>query len=313
MASGCPTISAQALAVGDYLLFLNSDVLVHPHWLPPLVARLQEDETIAAVGPRILNLDGSLQLAGALLLRAGATVTYGGSDDPNRLEYTFSRDVDYCSGACLAVRRSAFDDVGGFDPTFGLIYFEDADLCLRLWQHGLRTVYEPSSMVTHVGGGGIEPGPRCAAPRKAKPLDLRAAVADAPRSLSAGTAGFPPTATCRARHPQLGSRARRRRRSHRQRPRQHLPLGARHSRNTSPRQGPSLDRARGRSPERVHSRRFRFDAVVAATPVSESLGELIAERQPQAAMISVEDILAPDGQLEQGRLAHAAAAAGLAP
>ena len=143
-------------AIGRYLLFLNSDVLVHPGWLSPLLKRL-EDDTIAAVGPRILNLDGSLQLAGALLTRAGATVTYGEGDDPDLSEYMFTRDVDYCSGACLAIRRTAFDDVGGFDPMFGLIYFEDADLCLSLWQSGLRTVYEPTSTVTHVGGGGSSP------------------------------------------------------------------------------------------------------------------------------------------------------------
>ena len=146
-------------ARGRYLLFLNSDVLVHAGWLPPLLDRVQGDKTIAAVGPRQLNLDGSLELAGALLSRAGATLSYGHGDDPDRPEYVFARDTDYCSGACLLVRRSSFNAVGGFDPAFGLIYFEDADLCLRLWERGERVVYEPASTVTHVGGGGSGPGP----------------------------------------------------------------------------------------------------------------------------------------------------------
>lgn len=146
-------------AVGKFVLFLNSDALVHPGWLPPLLARTVDNETVAAVGPRFLNLDGSLQSAGALLSRAGATLTYGNGDDPDRPEYSFPRSVDYSAGACLLIRRSAFNEVGGFDPAFGLIYFEDADLCLALWQLGHRVVYEPRSSVTHVGGGGSEASP----------------------------------------------------------------------------------------------------------------------------------------------------------
>jgi GT2 family glycosyltransferase len=147
-----------ARAVGRYLLFLNSDVNVHPDWLPHLLAHLDRDPRVAAVAPRLLNPDGSLQLAGALLSRSGATWSYGAGDDPDRAEYSFAREVDYAAGACLLVRRSAFDAVGGFDPVFGRIYFEDADLCLRLWSEGQRTLYEPRSTATHVGGRGRPPG-----------------------------------------------------------------------------------------------------------------------------------------------------------
>src|SRR5919198_2685725 len=147
-----------ARAVGRYLLFLNSDVIVQPEWLPPLLARLDDEAQVAAVAPRLLNTDGSLQLAGALLSRSGATVSYGAGDDPGRAEYAFARDVDYAAGACLLIRRTAFDAVGGFDPVYDPIYFEDADLCLRLWSDGLRTVYEPRSTVTHLGGRGRPPG-----------------------------------------------------------------------------------------------------------------------------------------------------------
>src|SRR5919197_1519554 len=147
-----------ARPVGRILLFLNSDVNVHAGWLPPLLARLEDDAKVGAVAPRVLNTDGSLQLAGALLSRSGATWLYGSGDNPDRAEYSFARDVDYAAGACLLVRRSAFNAVGGFDPIFGRIYFEDADLCLRLWSEGLRTVYEPRSTVTHIGGRGRPPG-----------------------------------------------------------------------------------------------------------------------------------------------------------
>ena len=141
-----------AHAVGRYVLFLNNDALVRPGWLPPLLARIASDERIAAVGPRLLNLDGTLQIAGALVARSGSTLEYGYGDDADAPAYRFPRAVDYLSGACLLVRRSAFDEVGGFDPVYSLGYFEDADLCLSLAARGYRVAYEPRSSVTHVRG-----------------------------------------------------------------------------------------------------------------------------------------------------------------
>jgi len=139
-------------AVGRYVLFLNNDALVLPGWLPPLLQRAESDVRIGAVGPRLLNLDGSLQLAGALVARSGSTHELGYGEPADAPEYGFSRVVDYLSGACLLVRRSAFEEIGGFDAAYGLGYFEDADLCLSLAQHGYRVVYEPRSSVTHVRG-----------------------------------------------------------------------------------------------------------------------------------------------------------------
>jgi GT2 family glycosyltransferase len=142
-----------ALARGRHLLFLNSDVLVQPGWLPPLLERIQSDPGIGAVGPMLLDADGSLQLAGALLSRSGSTAAYGDGDDPDCPEYRFARVVDYLSGACLLVRRAAFNEVGGFDAAYRLAYFEDADLCLALAERGYRTCYEPRSRVVHLHGG----------------------------------------------------------------------------------------------------------------------------------------------------------------
>jgi len=139
-------------AIGRYLLFLNNDALVQPGWLPPLLEAIEANERIAAVGPRLLNLDGSLQGAGHLVARTGSTVAYGFGDPADRVEYRFPRVVDYLSGACLMVRRSSFNEVGGFDPVYGLGYFEEADLCLSLAERGYRVVYEPRSLVAHVRG-----------------------------------------------------------------------------------------------------------------------------------------------------------------
>jgi GT2 family glycosyltransferase len=149
---------AAASARGRYLALLNSDALVPAGWLSTLVETIEADPRIAAVGPKLLNLDGSLQLAGALVARTGSTLEYGYGDDADRPAYSFPRDVDYTSAACLLLRRSAFEEVGGFDPAYGLGYFEDADLCLAFGARGYRVVYDPRIAVTHArGASGIGP------------------------------------------------------------------------------------------------------------------------------------------------------------
>jgi GT2 family glycosyltransferase len=141
-----------ALSRAPYLVFLNSDAIVHSGWLSPLLERA-EDERVAAVAPLLLNLDGSVQEAGALIFREAETVLYGFGGDAHDSNWAFSRVVDYASAACLLVRRSAFNLVGGFDTSFGLAYYEDLDLCLALSERRLFTVYEPRSLVTHARGG----------------------------------------------------------------------------------------------------------------------------------------------------------------
>jgi GT2 family glycosyltransferase len=145
-------------ARGRDLVFLNNDVFVHGRWLAPLLARLSEP-WVGAVGPKILNPDGSLQSAGALVARSGSTTEYGLGLDPDALEFDFPRVVDYVPGCCLVVRHSVFDSLGGFDPVFGRGYFEDVDLCFSLAGRGLRVLYEPQSRVTHMrGGSGMSEG-----------------------------------------------------------------------------------------------------------------------------------------------------------
>ena len=141
-----------AVARAPFLLFLNSDTIVQPGWLPPLFEALT-DETVAAAGPQFLNADGSLQEAGALVLPTGGTVLHGHGERADLAEFRFRRLVDYVSAACLIVRRSLFNDLGGFDPVYGLGYYEDVDLCFTLRRCGYRVVYEPRSVVTHVRRG----------------------------------------------------------------------------------------------------------------------------------------------------------------
>ncbi|HEU5001819.1 MAG TPA: glycosyltransferase family 2 protein [Actinomycetota bacterium] len=140
-------------ARAPYVCILNSDAFVGPGWLPPLIEALELDPSAGAAVPRLLHLDGHLQEAGGVVGRDGSTRAVGDGDDPEALPYRFRRYVDYGSAACLVMRRSVFNEVGGFDPAYPMGYCEDVDLCFALHERGLRTVYEPRSSVRHVRWG----------------------------------------------------------------------------------------------------------------------------------------------------------------
>ncbi len=163
---GAQQASARALC------FMNPDVLAEPGWLEPLLARL-EDPAVAAAVPLILGLDGAVQDAGPLLGRDGRTVALGAGADPDDPAYRFARAVDYGTGACLALRRDAFEAVDGFAEDYLPAYCEDVDLCLRLGQKGWLTVYEPASRIRHAGGVSVSAS------------DLEAMVARSTRTLRA--------------------------------------------------------------------------------------------------------------------------------
>jgi GT2 family glycosyltransferase len=149
---GTATNQGATRAVGKYLCLLNSDALVQPGWLDPMIELLEQAPTVAVVVPMLLNRDGSLQEAGGAVGREGGVLVIGHDDDPDAQEYRFRRQVDYGSGACMVLRRRVFHAVGGFDVGYGLGYFEDVDLCFTLEAAGQSVVYEPSARIVHAGG-----------------------------------------------------------------------------------------------------------------------------------------------------------------
>jgi GT2 family glycosyltransferase/SAM-dependent methyltransferase len=143
----CNTAATQAR--GDILILLNNDVQVTPGWLGKLVSCLESDDRIGAVGPRIRYPNGWLQEAGTRLHRDGSAEMLGLNDQADLPRYQYTRDVDYCSGACLALRRVDFDRLGGFDTGYAPAYCEDSDLCMRLRAEGRRIVYCADTEVVH--------------------------------------------------------------------------------------------------------------------------------------------------------------------
>jgi GT2 family glycosyltransferase/LmbE family N-acetylglucosaminyl deacetylase/glycosyltransferase involved in cell wall biosynthesis len=140
---------AAASARGEHLLLLNNDALVQEDALLHGVRRLTLDPGIGAVGGQILWWDGRLQEAGSIIWRDGSCTGYGRGCSPDGGPYRFVRDVDYCSGALLMVRRHLFEALGGFDEVFAPAYYEETDLCARLWQSGHRVVFDPAFRARH--------------------------------------------------------------------------------------------------------------------------------------------------------------------
>jgi GT2 family glycosyltransferase/glycosyltransferase involved in cell wall biosynthesis len=139
-------------ARGRYICFLNSDALVEPAWLPPLLEVLA-DPLVGAVVPMYLNESGTLQEAGSVVDSIGHCHMVGRNGNPKDFQHRFRREIDFGSAACMLVPAGVFLEAGGFDELFSPGYFEDTDLCFKLHERGLRTIYEPRSRVVHVQHG----------------------------------------------------------------------------------------------------------------------------------------------------------------
>jgi N-acetylglucosaminyl-diphospho-decaprenol L-rhamnosyltransferase len=154
-----------AETTGEYVLILNPDTVVEPGATKALAEALDRDPGLAVVGPRTENLDGTLYPSvrrfpamGVAFGHAFLGLVWPGNPATRRyrmLDWDHDRpaaDVDWVGGACMLVRRSAFDLVGGFDEAY-FMYVEDVDLCWRLGRAGWRIGYEPTARVMHALGG----------------------------------------------------------------------------------------------------------------------------------------------------------------
>ena len=140
------------LAHGEFLIFLNNDTVVQPGWLDALLKTFSSHPDTGLAGSKLVYPDGSLQEAGGLVFSDGSAANLGRNGDPTDPRFNFVREVDYCSGAAIAIRRSLFAELGGFDQRYRPAYYEDTDLAMRVRQHGLKVRYQPASVVVHFEG-----------------------------------------------------------------------------------------------------------------------------------------------------------------
>lgn len=150
-----------------WVLISNPDVVLGAGSVDRLLAVAREDPGIGAVGPAILDPDGSVYpsarsipslrtgIGHALFANLWMNNPWSRAYRNDSSAHVARRDAGWLSGACLLVRRSAFDRVGGFDEGY-FMYFEDVDLGYRLGRAGFRNVYEPEATVIHTGAHSTE-------------------------------------------------------------------------------------------------------------------------------------------------------------
>lgn len=144
--------AAAAMARGRFLLFLNNDTeMVTEQWLEKLLKPF-ERESVGIAGVKLVYPDGRLQEAGGIIFQDASGWNYGNGDDPDKPEYSYFKSVDYCSGACLMIRRALWEKLGGFDARFSPAYYEDTDLCFAARQTGHDVVFQPAVRVIHHEG-----------------------------------------------------------------------------------------------------------------------------------------------------------------
>jgi GT2 family glycosyltransferase len=150
------------VAQGEYLLFLNSDTRVFSNTFARLVGFADSEPRAGAVGPLVLNADGSFQLSfGAPLslfseFRQKAWATPASRHvDTDTLK---TRQVGWVSGCCLLTRRGDFPGGKVFDEGI-FLYFDDSELCARLRKAGKRIFFFPGARMVHLGGASVSAMP----------------------------------------------------------------------------------------------------------------------------------------------------------
>jgi GT2 family glycosyltransferase len=136
------------MATGELVLFLNDDTVVEPGALGALVDALADNPAWGACQAKLLLLDdpGRLDTAGSFLTATGFLVHRGAFE--LETAYVRSDEIFAAKGAALVVRRRALDEVGLFDPDF-FAYFEDSDLCWRLWVAGWKVGFAADARIRH--------------------------------------------------------------------------------------------------------------------------------------------------------------------
>ena len=152
-------------AEGEFILFLNPDVILDIGSIDSMVVFLKSRPGVGLVAPRLRNSDGSFQPScrrfptpfnilfsrGSFLGRHLSQFAYTLPDCADASE------VPAVAGAALLIKRTTFQEIGGFDERF-FLYMEDTDLCLQLCQRGLKSWYIPAAGAVHGWGRGSSSG-----------------------------------------------------------------------------------------------------------------------------------------------------------
>jgi N-acetylglucosaminyl-diphospho-decaprenol L-rhamnosyltransferase len=163
-------------SAADFVVLVNPDCVVDADTVRALVARLEALPEAAIAGPRLMHPDGTIAVSAHPFESLTSVVLsrFGGSLVPVGLRRRFSgrrrrdaytacldatgvHDVDWLSGACMAIRHQFLADTGGLDERY-FLYYEDEDLCWQAHQQGWRVIYDADARATHAGGASSSVG-----------------------------------------------------------------------------------------------------------------------------------------------------------
>jgi len=149
----------------EYYVLINSDIEVTEGWLTPIITLMDYDKKIAACQPKVLDYNNRSKFeyagaSGGFMDNLGYPFCRGrifNDLEQDNGQYNDAIEVFWATGACLFVRATHFNDLGGLDEDF-FAHQEEIDLCWRLKNSGYKIMVEPKSVVYHVGGGTLDTG-----------------------------------------------------------------------------------------------------------------------------------------------------------
>jgi GT2 family glycosyltransferase len=136
----------------EYVIILNDDMRMEKEVLNELIPMISRDSSLFAVTSKIMDWDGMYTASAVRTARykRGWVYSYFLNPSETQTKYTL-----YPGGGAAIFRTSYFNQLNGFDPLFRPAYYEDADLGVRAWQEGWKTLYHPKAILYHREGGTI--------------------------------------------------------------------------------------------------------------------------------------------------------------
>ncbi|GEB03998.1 hypothetical protein GRO01_15740 [Gluconobacter roseus NBRC 3990] len=138
----------------DFIMFMNNDVFIEdPKWLHRMVGEAQAFKDVGAVGAKLLYPNDTIQHAGVVVGPAGVAAHVHRGDPLSEYGYIgrtmLSHEVTAVTAALMLVKRSVFEEVGGFDEEALKVAFNDVDLCLKIRRAGYRIIFSAETIAYH--------------------------------------------------------------------------------------------------------------------------------------------------------------------
>lgn len=136
-------------ARGKAILLLNNDTIVLPNWMSSLHQTLLQNDNAVIVGSKVLYPNGLIQEAGCGIYSNGRAFQIGFQYPRGTPLLNIIRQTHYVSGCSMLIRKSFWEEVGGFDERYKEAYYEDSDLAMSAHTLGKKVLYQPLSELIH--------------------------------------------------------------------------------------------------------------------------------------------------------------------